>query len=221
LALEIGSKAPNLQLSRWVQGTPTNVDNLVGNVVVVEVFQVNCPGCFLYGIPQAVSLYEKYKNKNVKVLGVATAFEDYDKNTLQNLELLLSEGQVIGETLKALKQHGKIVNENKLYYKIPFPVAFDKVIKMPVEVSDKMIFDFIGIYFSDFSTFSDKDKAELVDRIRNYLQNKEFSALTFETFRLRGTPSSIVIDQEGILRYSFFGSEGYLEGAVHELLNER
>ena len=38
-----------------------------------------------------------------------------------------------------------------LYYKIPFPVAFDKVIKMPVEVSDKMIFDFIEIYFSDFS----------------------------------------------------------------------
>ena len=204
MALEIGSKAPNLQLSRWVQGTPTNIDNLVGNVIVVEVFQVNCPGCFLYGIPQAVSLYEKYKNKNVKVLGVATAFEDYDKNTLQNLELLLSEGQVIGETLKALKQHGKIVNENKLFYKIPFPVAFDKVIKMPFEVSDKMIFDFIGIYFSDFSTFSDKDKTELIDKVRNYLQNKEFSALTFETYRLRGTPSSIVIDKQGILRYSFF-----------------
>ena len=221
MALEIGSKAPNLQLSRWVQGIPTNVDNLVGNVVVIEFFQVNCPGCFLYGIPQAVSLYEKYKAKNVKVLGVSTAFEDYDKNTLQNLELLLSEGQVIGETLKALKQHGKIINENKLYYKIPFPVAFDKVIKMPVEASEKMIFDFIGIYFSDFSTFSDKDKKELIDKVRNYLQNKEFSALTFETFRLRGTPSSIVIDKEGILRYSFFGSEGYLEGAVNELLNER
>lgn len=221
MALEIGSKAPNLQLSRWIQGTPTNVDNLVGNVVVVEVFQVNCPGCFLYGIPQAVSVYEKYKNKNVKVLGVATAFEDYDKNTLQNLELLISEGQVVGETLKALKQHGKIVDENKLSYKIPFPVAFDKVIKMPVEISDKMIFDFIRIYFSDFSTFSDKDKKELVDKVRNYLQNKEYSALTFETFRLRGTPSSIIIDKEGILRYSFFGSEGYLEGAVNELLNER
>ena len=221
MALEIGSKAPNLQLSRWMQGTPTNVDNLVGNVVVVEVFQVNCPGCFLYGIPQAVSVYEKYKNKNVKVLGVATAFEDYDKNTLQNLELLISEGQVVGETLKALKQHGKIVDENKLSYKIPFPVAFDKVIKMPVEISDKMIFDFIRIYFSDFSTFSDKDKKELVDKVRNYLQNKEYSALTFETFRLRGTPSSIIIDKEGILRYSFFGSEGYLEGAINELLNER
>ena len=62
---------------------PTNIDKLAGNVVVVEVFQVNCPGCFLYGLPQAISLYEKFKDKNVKVLGVATAFEDYDKNTLK------------------------------------------------------------------------------------------------------------------------------------------
>ncbi len=103
MVIEIGSKAPNLQLSKWVQGTPTNIDKLAGNVVVIEVFQVNCPGCFLYGIPQANSLYEKFKDKNVKVLGVATAFEDYDKNTLQNLELLVSENQVIGETFKTLK----------------------------------------------------------------------------------------------------------------------
>ena len=221
MTIEIGSKAPNLQISKWVQGTSTNIDQLAGNVVVIEVFQVNCPGCFLYGIPQAISLYEKFKNKNVKILGVATAFEDYDKNTLQNLELLLSDNQVIGETFKALKQHGKLVDGNKLYYKIPFPVAYDKVIKMPLDVSDKMIFDFIDTYFPDFSTFSDKDKADLIDKVRNYLQNKEFSASTFETYRLRGTPSSVVIDKEGILRYSFFGSEGYLEGAVNELLNQR
>ena len=221
MAIEIGSKAPNLQVSKWVQGAPTYIENLAGNVVVIEVFQVNCPGCFLYGIPQAISLYEKFKDKNVKVLGVATAFEDYDKNTLENLELLLSDNQVIGETFKALKQHGKLVDGNKLYYKIPFPVAYDKVIKMPLDVSDKMIFDFIDTYFPDFSTFSDKDKADLIDKVRNYLQNKEFSASTFETYRLRGTPSSVVIDKEGILRYSFFGSEGYLEGAVNELLNQR
>ena len=221
MAIEIGSKAPNLQISKWVQGTSTNIDQLAGSIIVIEVFQVNCPGCFLYGIPHAISLYEKFKNKNVKILGVATAFEDYDKNTLQNLELLLSDNQVIGETYKALKQHGKLVDGNKLYYKIPFPVAFDKVIKMPFDVSDKMIFDFIDTYFPDFSTFSDKDKADLIDKVRNYLQNKEFSASTFETYRLRGTPSSVVIDKEGILRYSFFGSEGYLEGAVNELLNQR
>ena len=100
MTIEIGSKAPNLQLSKWVQGTKRNIDELAGNVVVIEVFQVNCPGCFLYGIPQAISLYEKFKDKN---WWSQLLFEDYDKNTIQNLELLLSENQVIGETFKASK----------------------------------------------------------------------------------------------------------------------
>ncbi|HEX5905276.1 MAG TPA: redoxin domain-containing protein [Candidatus Nitrosocosmicus sp.] len=220
MSIEIGSQAPNLELSDWVQGMPTNIDKLAGNVVVVEVFQVNCPGCFLYGLPQAVNLYEKFKDKAVKVLGVATAFEDYDKNTLDNLRLLISEGRVIGETYKALRQHGKLVDGDKLYYKIPFPVAQDKIVKMPTAVTDQMINDFIRIYVPDYTTYSIKDKSDLTQRVNDYLANKEYTPVTFETYRLRGTPSSIIIDKHGILRYSFFGSEGYLEGAVNELLSE-
>lgn len=221
MSIEIGSKAPNLILSDWVQGLPTNIDEMIGNVIVVEVFQVNCPGCFLYGLPQAVNLYEKFKDRGVKVIGVATAFEDYDKNTIENLKLLVSEGKVIGETYKALRQHGKLVEGDKLYYKIPFPIAHDKIIKMPTDVTDKMINEFISVYVPDYSTYSNKDKSELNQRVRDYLANKEYSPMTFETYRLRGTPSSIIIDKEGALRYSFFGSEGYLEGAVNELLSER
>jgi peroxiredoxin len=221
MSIEIGSKAPNLILSDWMQGLPTNIDQMIGNVIVVEVFQVNCPGCFLYGLPQAVNLYEKFKDKGVKVIGVATAFEDYDKNTIENLRLLVSEGKVIGETYKALKQHGKLVEGDKLYYKIPFPIAHDKIIKMPAVVTDKMITEFINVYVPDYSSYSNKDKSELTQRVRDYLANKEYSPITFETYRLRGTPSSIIIDKEGTLRYSFFGSEGYLEGAVNELLSER
>lgn len=220
MSLEIGSKAPNLEVSEWVQGSPINLDQLLGNVIVIEVFQVNCPGCFLYGLPQVVNLYEKFKDKDLKIIGVATAFEDYDKNTVENLKYLISEGKVIGETYKALKQHGKLIDGDKLYYKIPFPVAQDKVIKMPTEVTDQMIDDFIKIYVPDFSAYSVKDKSDITLRVRDYLANKQYSPLTFEKYRLRGTPSSIIIDKKGILRYSFFGSEGYLEGAVNELLSE-
>jgi thiol-disulfide isomerase/thioredoxin len=215
---EIGIKAPNVKVSDWIQGLPTNIDKLFGNVVVIEVFQVNCPGCFLYGLPQAISLYEKYKGKDVKVIGIATAFEDYDKNTIENLKLLLSEGKVIGETFKALRQHGKLVNTDRLYYKIPFPVAMDKITKMPQDISEDMIKDFVEIYFPDYEYSSEKDKGELFSKVEAYLSKKQYSAETFELFKLRGTPSSIIIDRDGILRYSFFGSEGYLEGAVNELL---
>ena len=218
---EIGTQAPNVKISEWVQGIPTNIDKLRGKVIVLEVFQVNCPGCFLYGLPQSISLYERFKNNDVKVIGLATAFEDYDKNTLDNLKSLLTEGKVIGETYKALRQHGKLVNDDKLYYKIPFPVAMDKITKMPENIPEDMIKDFIEIYFSDYKPSSEKEKEELFSKVRNYLRNKEYSAETFELYKLRGTPSSIIIDQDGILRYNFFGSEGYLEGAVKELLENR
>lgn len=218
---EIGTQAPNIKISEWVKGIPTNIDKLRGKVIVLEVFQVNCPGCFLYGLPQSISLYERFKNDDVKVIGLATAFEDYDKNTLDNLKSLLTEGKVIGETYKALRQHGKLVNDDKLYYKIPFPVAMDKITKMPENISEDMIKDFIEIYFSDYKPSSEKEKEELFSKVRNYLRNKEYSAETFELYKLRGTPSSIIIDQDGILRYNFFGSEGYLEGAVKELLENR
>jgi hypothetical protein len=62
MAAKIGAKAPNLEVSSWVQGKPTNIDQEKGNVVLVEVFQVNCPGCFLYGIPEAIDLFRTLKN---------------------------------------------------------------------------------------------------------------------------------------------------------------
>jgi hypothetical protein len=218
---QIGVKAPNVQVSDWVQGLPTNIDKLIGNIIVIEIFQVNCPGCFLYGLPQAISIYERYRDKGVKVLGIATAFEDYDKNTLENLQLLLSEGKVIGETYKMLRQYGKLIDNDKLYYKIPFPVAMDDIKKMPKQITNNMIEDFIEVYFSEYKPISEKDKEELRSKVKSYLQNKEYTAKTFELYKLKGTPSSIIIDQDGILRYNFFGSEGYLEGAIMELMQNR
>ena len=221
---EIGTKAPNVTVSDWIQGLPTNIDKQQGNVVLIEVFQVNCPGCFLYGLPQAISIYNKYKNKEVKVFGIATAFEDYDKNTLENLTLLLSQGVVIGATFDALKQYGKLVDGNKLYYKIPFPVAMDKITKMPVNVSEDTVKDFIEVYFPDYKYSADADinnKNSLFSKVKEYLQNKQYSAETFELYSLRGTPSSLIIDQNGVLKYNFFGSEGNLEGAINELLGNR
>ena len=115
-------------------------------------------------------LYEKYKDKDVRVIGIATAFEDYDKNNIENLKLLLSEGKVIGETFKALRQHGKLVKSDRLYYKIPFPVAMDRITKMPRNISDDMIKDFIEIYFPDYGYSSEKEKEDLFSKVKAYLR---------------------------------------------------
>ncbi|HZS74781.1 MAG TPA: TlpA family protein disulfide reductase, partial [Candidatus Nitrosotalea sp.] len=39
MAVQLGAKAPNLKVSEWIQGLPTNIDKEKDNVVLVEVFQ--------------------------------------------------------------------------------------------------------------------------------------------------------------------------------------
>lgn len=221
MVAKIGSKAPNLDVSSWVQGKPTNIDKEKGNVVLVEVFQVNCPGCFLYGIPEAIDLHKKYKDKGLTILGVATAFEDFDKNNVQNLEKLVTTGEVIGETYRAMAQSGQLKDGNKLLYKIPFPVGMDMLIKESGSLTDSKVMDFIEANIPDFRSHTEKDRQLLVERVKKYMRSKEYTAKTFEEYALRGTPSSILIDKKGILRSSFFGSNGILERAIEELLNEK
>jgi len=217
---QLGQKAPNFGVSKWVQGMPTNIDQEKDRIVIVEVFQVNCPGCFLYGIPEAINVYNKYKDQGVRVLGIATAFEDFDKNTLENLELLANTGEVIGETKKALAQYGKIVDGNKLPYKIPFPLAMDNLTKETGEPSQEKMLEFIKSQIPNFEEQPQNYRDEIFARVRQYFKSKEYSAETFERFSLRGTPSVIVVDRNGILRDVSFGQMGHLEPLVQSLLKE-
>lgn len=219
MSVKIGEKAPNIKVSKWVQGLPTNFDKEKDQIVIVEVFQVNCPGCFLYGIPEAIDIYKKYHSEGVKVLGVATAFEDFDKNTLDNLELLLKTGEVIGDTKQGLSQYGKLEN-NKLPYKIPFPVGMDSLIKETGKISDERIKKFIYNQIPDFDSQPEDYKNQIIQRVKDYLKSKEYTAETFEEYSLQGTPSTIVVDRKGILRDVSFGQNGRLEPLVQSLLNE-
>jgi len=219
LSIKVGEKAPNIQVSKWVQGLPTNFDKEKDHIVLVEVFQVNCPGCFLYGIPEAINIYNKYHSEGVTVLGIATAFEDFDKNTLENLELLLKSGEVIGETKKGLNQYGKL-NDSKLSYKIPFPVAMDSLIKETEDVSESRIKNYIYNQIPDFDSHPEDYRNQIFQRVKGYLKSKEYSAETFEKYSLQGTPSTIVVDRKGILRDISFGQTGGLEPMIQSLLNE-
>lgn len=215
-----GSPAPELKVSEWVQGGPINLKDYRGKVVVVEVFQVNCPGCFIYGIPEAIDTFQKYKNNDVVVLGLATAFEDFEKNTLENLKLLLKENKVIGETLTTLTYQSKLLNEGKLSYSIPFPVGMDMLVKEKLPIEEKRIMEFVNANVPDFDLYHQKDKEQIISRVKSYLETKPYSPLTFEEYSLRGTPSSMFIDKKGILRETTFGSTGLMATTVEKLLSE-
>jgi thiol-disulfide isomerase/thioredoxin len=218
--VKAGSPAPELKVSEWVQGGPISLKDYQGKVVVVEVFQVNCPGCFIYGIPEAIDTYQKYKDNGVVVLGLATAFEDFDKNTLENLKLLLQESKVIGETLTALSYQNKLLNEGKLSYNIPFPVGMDMLLKERLPIEGKRIMEFVNANVLDFDLYHQKDKDQIISRVKSYLETKPYSPVTFEEYSLKGTPSTIFIDKKGILRETAFGSTGLMATTVEKLLSE-
>ena len=219
MAVEIGQMVPNFGVSSWVQGDPTNFDQERDHIVVLEVFQVNCPGCFMYAIPDAIRVYHKYKDDGVRVLGLATAFEDFDKNTLDNLRLLAETGQVIGETKRALAMSGLLQEGDKLPYKIPFPLGMDNLTRTSGEPSHEAIMDVIYPQIPDFDSQPENHRIQLIQRVKDYLRAKEYSAETFEKFALRGTPSTILVDRKGVLRDVSFGQTD-LEGMIQGILTE-
>ena len=220
MVAKIGSDAPNLIVSAWFNGKPTNIDQEKGNVVLVEVFQVNCPGCFMYAIPDAIRIHHKYGKNGVKVIGLATAFEDYDKNTVENLELLLDEQQVIGDTLNGLARSGQLRNGNRLPYRIPFPIAVDSIKKENPSASKSKAISFIESSTANLSSYDEKYKLMLYERVQKYFESRQYYAETFEEYGLQGTPSTILIDKQGRLRHVTFAQYSSHEQMVQDLLRE-
>ena len=219
MAAKIGQKAPNLKVSEWVQGMETNFDKEGDHIVVVEVFQVNCPGCFMYGIPEAIEIYNKYRNDGVRVLGMATAFEDFDKNTIGNLKMLASTGKVVGDTLQHLGQQNQL-DGDALQYKIPFPIAMDSLVKTTGEIDHAKIIEFIHPQIPDFDSRPQEYRDQIIQRVKDHMRSKEYSAETFEEYALQGTPSAIIVDRKGILRDVYFGQNGRLDSMIRALVDE-
>ncbi len=216
----IGQKAPNLGVSEWIQGAPTNLDQEKDHVVLVEVFQVNCPGCFMHAIPEAIDIYNRYGDDGVRVLGIATAFEDFDKNTLENLRMLAETGRVVGDTKDTLSTYGQLLEGDRLPYKIPFPLGMDVLTRASGEISQEKVMQFIRPQIPEFDSQPEEYREQVVRRVRDYMGSKEFSAETFEKFSLRGTPSTILVDRDGVLRDVSFGQSGNLEAKVRKLVGQ-
>ena len=173
----------------------------------------------MYSMPEVINIYQKFKGDGLSVFGVATAFEDYDKNTLENLEMLLTTGDVVGDTKQALSQYGQL-KDGKLSFKIPYPVAMDSLVKETGEPSREKMTAFIKNQLPDFDSQPEDYKQQIFSRVKEYFKSKEYSAETFEMYSLQGTPSTILVDRKGILRDVSFGQTANLEGMIEKLLNE-
>ena len=148
--------AHELTVSEWFN-TDRNLTlaDLRGKVVVIEAFQMLCPGCILHGIPLAQTIERTFPAEKVAVIGLHTVFEHHSAMTPVSLKAFLHE------------------------FRITFPVAVD-------------------------------------------LAGKGDLPVTMAAYGMRGTPSLLLIDQDGNLREHHFGqvSEMQLGAEIGTLLSD-
>ena len=133
------TRAPELQVSQWFN-TPEDLtlEKLRGKVVVIEAFQMLCPGCISHGLPQAQTISVLFPKDKVAVLGLHSVFEHHEAMTPVSLKAFIHE------------------------YRLTFPIGVDEAGSGPMPK-------------------------------------------TMDAYQMRGTPSLIIIDQDGNLRDYHFG----------------
>lgn len=148
--------APPLSVSQWFNtSSPITLEGLRGKVIAIEAFQMLCPGCVSYGLPQTQRIAGTFAG-DVTVLGLHTVFEHHAAMTPVSLEAFLHE------------------------YRIGFPVGVDT-------------YDQPG-----------------------------GTPVTMARYKLRGTPSLILIDRAGRIRLNAFGhvDELAVGAALARLIDE-
>lgn len=95
--------AKPLETTVWLNTPePITLETLRGKVVLLEAFQMLCPGCVSHALPQAMRVRQLFSADDVAVIGLHTVFEHHS-------------AQGTKEALHAFLQE----------YKISFPVGID------------------------------------------------------------------------------------------------
>ena len=71
-------RAPELDVVQWFNTeAPVSLSDLRGRVVIIEAFQMLCPGCVSHGLPLAQRAASHFSDSDVTVLGLHTVFEHH------------------------------------------------------------------------------------------------------------------------------------------------
>lgn len=70
--------APPLLTSDWLNTTkPLDIPDFAGKLLVIEAFQMLCPGCVSHGLPQVQRITQVFPSDQVAVIGLHTVFEHH------------------------------------------------------------------------------------------------------------------------------------------------
>ncbi|MEZ4742194.1 MAG: TlpA disulfide reductase family protein [Bdellovibrionota bacterium] len=96
-------KATELVIDKWLNTTDGFKFSVFNNSIkIIHAFQMLCPGCVYYGVPQTERLYKTFNSEFVQVIGLHTVFENHYAMQDHALEVFIKE------------------------WRLSFPVAIDK-----------------------------------------------------------------------------------------------
>ena len=85
-------QAPEFQVAAWLNvSEPPTLTALRGRVVVALAFQMLCPGCVQYALPQLLRVRRAFQTDRVAVLALHTVFEHHAANRRETLETFAHE----------------------------------------------------------------------------------------------------------------------------------
>lgn len=92
---DVQDTLPDWSVDQWFNTPkPLSLSDLRGKVVVIEAFQMLCPGCVIHGLPLAQQVHETFPPENVAVIGLHTVFEHHAAMTPVSLAAFIQEYRI-------------------------------------------------------------------------------------------------------------------------------
>ena len=89
-ALPVGAPAPEWDIAEWVHGDPVRLQDLRGQVVVIDFFQLWCPGCKSFSIPTTLQWEKDFAQDiaedRMKIVSIHTVFEGHEHQNINRLK---------------------------------------------------------------------------------------------------------------------------------------
>lgn len=87
--------APRWHTTQWLNTDQAiTVETLRGQVVVLEAFQMLCPGCVQHSLPQAQRVHQYFQQLGVQVIGLHSVFEHQAAQTEIALRAFVHENRL-------------------------------------------------------------------------------------------------------------------------------
>ncbi|MCW9032801.1 MAG: TlpA family protein disulfide reductase [Rhodospirillales bacterium] len=96
--MQVPRQAPDWVISEWLNGKGVKVNDLKGKVVVVDFFQLWCPGCNAFSIPLLKRWEQTFADEinagKLEVISIHTVFEGHEAQNPNKLKKFLKRKEI-------------------------------------------------------------------------------------------------------------------------------